>query len=89
MVAGPLCQFVWLCRWDHSGINGKRKSEGAGFWPGVLAIDMRLHDKSAYQVMAMLIRAGREKCTVWEGEEQNNYIFQLEHSGKKRGGMQC
>jgi hypothetical protein len=40
---------------------------------------------SAYQVMAMLIRAGREKCAVWEGEEQNNYIFQLEHSGKKRG----
>jgi hypothetical protein len=41
---------------------------------------------SAYQVMAMLIRAGREKCAVWEGEEQNNYIFQLDHSGKKRGG---
>jgi hypothetical protein len=41
---------------------------------------------SAYQVMAILIRAGREKCTVWEGEEQNNYIFQLEHIGKKGGG---
>jgi hypothetical protein len=40
---------------------------------------------SAFLVMAMLIRAGREKCAVWEDEEQNNYKFQLEHSGEKKG----
>jgi hypothetical protein len=34
-VAGPLCRFVWVRRWDHSGINGERR-KGAGFWPGVL-----------------------------------------------------
>jgi hypothetical protein len=40
-------------------------------------------------VMAMLIQAGREKSAMWEGEEQNHCIFQLEHSGKKAGDAAC
>jgi hypothetical protein len=81
-VAGPLCRVVW----DHSGINGNKEEMGR-----VLAwgIDMRLHDKClSGHGHAALSEQVEKKCAVWGGEEQNNCIFQLEHSGKKRG-MQC
>jgi hypothetical protein len=55
-------------------------------WVLAWVIDVRLHNKCILDHgCGANPSAGREKCIVWGAEEQNNCIFQLDHSGKKTG----